>query len=64
VSRPFSIGRLGRIDAIFDLLNALNGTAEEALATDNFYSPNFSLPTVFIDPRRAMLGVRLTLGSQ
>jgi len=39
-----------------------NDTAEEALATDNFYSPNFGLPSVFIDPRRAMLGVRLNLG--
>ena len=37
-------------------------TAEEALATDNFYSPTFARPTVFIDPRRVMLGVRLNLG--
>jgi hypothetical protein len=25
-------------------------------------SPNFNRPTVFIDPRRAMLGVRVNLG--
>ena len=54
--------RLGRIDVIVDVLNALNDTAEEALATDNFYSPNFGLGTVFVDPRRAMLGIRLNLG--
>ena len=45
-----------------DVLNALNDTAEEALATDNLFSPNFGQPTVFVDPRRAMLGVRLNLG--
>ena len=44
------------------MLNALNDTAEEALATDNLFSPNFGQPTVFMDPRRAMLSVRLNLG--
>jgi hypothetical protein len=47
---------------MFDVLNVFNDTAEEALAADNLYSPNFGRPTVFIDPRRAMLGVRLNLG--
>jgi hypothetical protein len=47
---------------ILDLLNPLNDTAEEALASDNLFSPNFGQPTVFIDPRRAMLSVRLNLG--
>jgi hypothetical protein len=61
-SYAFHVGQLGRIDVMCDLLNVLNDTAEEALATDNFYSPNFGLPSVFIDPRRAMLGVRLNLG--
>jgi hypothetical protein len=50
---------VGRID---DLLNALNDTAEEALATDNLFSPTFGQPTVYIDPRRAMLSVRLNVG--
>ena len=45
-----------------DVLNALNDTAEEGLATDNLFSPNFGQPTVFMDPRRAMVGVRLNLG--
>jgi hypothetical protein len=61
-SYAFRVGQLGRIDVMCDILNVLNDTAEEALATDNFYSPNFGLPSVFIDPRRAMLGVRLNLG--
>ena len=63
VSRPFSVGTFGRIDVIVDLLNVLNDTSEEALSSDTFDRPNFAKPTVFIDPRRAMLGVRLNLGA-
>jgi len=44
------------------VLNVLNDTAEESLATDNLYSPNFARPSIFIDPRRAMIGARLNLG--
>ena len=40
-----------------DVLNVLDDTAEERLATDNFYSPTFGQPSAFVDPRRAMLGV-------
>jgi hypothetical protein len=47
---------------LVDVLNALNDTAEESLATDNLFSPTFGQPVAFIDPRRAMLGVRLNLG--
>jgi hypothetical protein len=32
------------------------------LATDNLFSPNFGQATVFVDPRRVMLGARLNLG--
>ena len=45
-----------------DVFNLLNDTAEESLASDNLISPNFGQPNVFVDPRRAMLGVRLNLG--
>jgi len=52
---------------ILDVLNALNDTAEEGLVTDILQTEtqanaNFGRPNVFIDPRRAMLSVRLTLG--
>ena len=57
-----AVGGSTRVDLLVDLLNALNDTAEEALATDNLFSPNFAHPTVFMDPRRAMLSVRLNLG--
>jgi len=62
VSRPIAFGGLGRVDLIFDVLNALNDTAEEELGTDNLFSPTFGQPTVFIDPRRAMISVRVNLG--
>ena len=62
VSRTFAFGGVGRIELLVDVLNALNDTAEEGLATDNLFSPNFGVATVFMDPRRAMVGVRLNLG--
>lgn len=62
VSRTFSIGDVTRVELLFDVFNALDDTAEEGLATDNLFSPNFAQPNVFIDPRRVMVGVRLNLG--
>jgi TonB-dependent receptor-like protein/carboxypeptidase family protein len=62
VSKRISFRGTGRIELMLDVLNALNDTAEEGLATDNLFSPNFGQPTVFVNPRRAMLGVRLNLG--
>jgi hypothetical protein len=62
VSRTIVVRGVGRVELLVDVLNALNDKAEEGLATDNLFSPNFGQPTVFMDPRRAMLGVRLNLG--
>ena len=62
VSRTIAFGGVGRIELLVDVLNALNDTAEEGLATDNLFSPNFGQPTVFMDPRRAMVSVRVNLG--
>ena len=62
LSRTVSIGRSTRIELLVDLFNVLNDTAEESLAFDNVLSQNFGQPSVFIDPRRAMFGVRLNLG--
>jgi hypothetical protein len=56
------LGGVGHVEVLVDVRNALNDTAEEGLATDNLFSPNFGVPTVFMDPRRAMVGVRLNLG--
>ena len=62
VSRTISFGSVGRVEVLVDVLNALNDRAPEAVATDNLFSPNFGQPTVFMDPRRAMVGLRLNLG--
>jgi outer membrane receptor protein involved in Fe transport len=61
VSKTLGFGE-GRVELLLDVLNLLNDTAEEALANDNLFSPTFALPTTFVDPRRAMVSVRLNLG--
>ena len=56
---------LGHVrELLVDVLNVLNGTAEEDLVTDDLFSPNFGRPNAFMDPRRAMVGLRLRLGRQ
>ncbi len=64
VSRTIAFGRMGRVELILGVLNALNDTAEEGLATDNLFAPgtSFSRPTVFVDPRRAMVSARVSFG--
>lgn len=61
VSKTVRFAGNGRIELLLDVLNALNRAPEEGLADDNLFSRNFARPNVFIDPRRAMLGVRLVL---
>jgi hypothetical protein len=63
LSRTLSFRRLGRIEVLVDVLNALNDPAEEALATDNVSGQTFGRGVAFVDPRRAMIGVRLNLGT-
>jgi len=62
VSRPIALGGSTRVELLVDVFNLLNDSAEEGIATDNLFSPNFGQPIAFSDPRRAMLGVRLNLG--
>jgi hypothetical protein len=62
VSRAIPVGRTGRLELVLDVLNVLNDTAEEGLATDNLFSQSFGQPTVFLDPRRAMVSVRVSVG--
>jgi hypothetical protein len=47
---------------MLDMLNLFNNTAEEALVSDNLFAQTFGRSRLFIDPRRAMLAVRLNLG--
>jgi hypothetical protein len=62
LSRTFALGRAGDAELMLDVLNALNDRAEEALVSDNIASSTFGAPRLFVDPRRAMLGVRVNLG--
>jgi hypothetical protein len=61
LSKTFAFGGSRSIELLVDVLNVLNDTAEEGLVSENLFSPNFGLPTTFVDPRRAMLGLRLNL---
>jgi hypothetical protein len=68
VSKSLAIGHVGTADLRLDVLNLLNDTAEETLQSDvlfdsaNVRNKTFGLPATFMDPRRAMLSVRLNLG--
>ena len=62
ISRPISLGRSMRAELLVDVLNLLDDTAAEGLASDNFYIASFGQPVQFIDPRRAMIGLRLNVG--
>jgi hypothetical protein len=58
LSRRISLGGTRDAELIFDVLNALDDTAEEGLITDNLFDKKFGQPSTFIDPRRAMISVR------
>jgi hypothetical protein len=62
VSKTLTLGQTSRVDLLFDVLNVLNETANEAIATDNRFSTNYGIGTIYVDPRRAMLGARLYFG--
>lgn len=47
---------------LIDLFNLLDDTAAEGLASDNLFAANFGQPSQFVDPRRAMVGIRLLIG--
>jgi len=62
ISRAFNFAGMGRVELLVDVLNAMNDTAEEGIATDNAFNQNFGRGTLFMDPRRAMIGTRVNLG--
>ncbi|HEX2280500.1 MAG TPA: TonB-dependent receptor, partial [Thermomicrobiales bacterium] len=62
VSRVFRTNHWGRFELLIDVLNALNDTAEEEIATDYVFSPHLGQATRFVDPRRLMIGIRLNMG--
>ena len=62
VSKTLQFGDGGRVELLLDVLNLLNDTAEEALVSDVLTAATFGRARSFVDPRRAMIGVRLHLG--
>jgi hypothetical protein len=62
VSRTIRFSGAERADLLLDILNLLNDAAEESYVSENLFSANFGQPNAFMDPRRAMVGVRLNLG--
>jgi hypothetical protein len=62
LSKPLHLGERGQVELLLDILNVLNSRAEEGLVDDNSFSQTFGRPNVFVDPRRAKLGVRFILG--
>jgi len=62
VSRAFSLGKVGQIELRLDVLNLLNDTAAESIETDVFFDAAFGRANIFMDPRRAMVSVKLNLG--
>ena len=69
VSKMLRLGSAGTMDLRFDVLNVLNDAAEESLRSDVLFptsglrnTTTFGQPNVFMDPRRAMVSVRLNLG--
>ena len=61
LARPIIFGAT-RIELLVDMLNVLNSDSAEALGSDNFFASTFGQPSVFVDPRRVMVSVRLNLG--
>ncbi len=62
ISRAFRLSDAGRVELSLDVLNVLNDTAEESIRSASYEAANLGQPDIFIDPRRAMLSVRLNLG--
>jgi hypothetical protein len=53
-------GRHGEIELLVDVFNALNDQAFEEIVTANFLSSHFGVGSEFLEPRRALLGIKVT----
>ena len=62
ISKAIAWGSARRVRFMFDVLNVLNSTAEEAIATDNLFNSGFGRAVSFVDPRRAMFGMTVDFG--
>jgi hypothetical protein len=60
ISKIFRFGDEGKLELLADVLNLLNESAGFTIVTDNFYSPSYAKPALYVHPRRAMLGVKFS----
>ena len=59
VSKIFRFGRKGKFEFLAEL-NLLNDSAEVGLVSSNYFSPNLGKGQLFVDPLRAMIGVKFS----
>ena len=62
IAKPFALGRNSQVELRADVLNILNDTAEESIASDRFDSTSLGEGNVFLDPRRVLLSVKVSFG--
>jgi hypothetical protein len=62
VSKSLPLHGGSTVDVILDVLNLLNDQAEEGLQSDIVTASNFGKASQYMDPRRAMIGVRFNFG--
>ena len=60
ISKIFRFGDNGKFEILTDILNLLNETAEENIASRNFFSDNLGVGNRWVDPRRAFIGVKIS----
>ena len=59
VSKVFRFRERGSLELLVDVLNLLDDTATENVRSINIDSRNFAEESRYIDPRRAMLGIKV-----
>jgi hypothetical protein len=60
VSRTTFVGEKTRFEVFVDALNLMNATSPEDVASQTFGSSVFGVGERFVDPRRLMVGVKIT----
>ena len=59
ISKIFRFGNAGRFEILADVLNLLNSTAEQDIASRNAFSASLGVGDTWVDPRRVIIGVKL-----
>jgi hypothetical protein len=59
ISKIFRFGEDRRLEVVADILNLFQEEAEESIVSRNFFGSTFGEPATWIDPMRAMIGIKL-----